>query len=82
MDMTVLERKVRLVTAILNDTNEERFEEMEMFYKNLKKCRRPAEPEPCMYSVEEMKTRLPEIIREFEEGKGVPHETIKRKAVL
>ena len=41
-----------------------------------------SEPEPCMYTVSEIKAKLPAIIKELEEGKGIPHEAIKRKIVI
>lgn len=76
--MTVLERRVHMATAILNDLDDKDFSEMERFFKDLKKRQRP---EPCMYTIEEIKTKLPAIIKELEEGKGIPHEAIKRKAI-
>jgi len=41
--MTVLERKAKLASAILNDIDEDRFAEMEMFYKGLF-CNDPYDP--------------------------------------
>ena len=79
--MTVLERKKRFISALLIDTDEERFVEMEKFYKNLQ-SQSLSDPDPCMYTVGEIRMKIPAIIEELEEGKGIPHEAIKRKIVL
>ena len=76
--MTVLERKARFISAIITDMNDDRFIKTERFYTNLQKCALPIS-EPCMYTVEEVKASLPFIIREFKEGKGVPHEEVMRE---
>ncbi len=74
--MTVLERKkFRLIKAIINDTDEERLSEMEKVYKSLKKKL----PEPCMYTIEEIRESLPEIEKEFAEGKGISHEEVMKE---
>ena len=75
--MTVLERKAHFVSDILNDTDDNRFIEIELFYNNLKN----QQPEPCMYSIEEIRANLPERIKALEDGKGILHEHIKRKVV-
>jgi hypothetical protein len=72
--MTVLERKkFRLIKAIINDTDEKRLSEIEKVYKTPKKKQLP---EPCMYTIEEIRESLPEIEKEFTEGKGIPHEEV------
>ncbi len=75
-DMTVLERKAKLVTAILTDTDDARFAEMEKFYKSLKKKQIS---EPCMYTIEEIRAGLPKIEKEFTEGKGISHEEVMKE---
>jgi len=75
--MTVLERKAHFVSDILNDSDDYRFIEIELIYHNLKN----QQAEPCMYSIEEIRAGLPERIKALEDGKGIPHEQIKRKVV-
>ena len=75
--MTVLERKARFVSDILNDTDNDRFVEIELIYHSLKN----QPPAPCMYSIEEIRAGLPERIKALEDGNGIPHEQIKRKIV-
>ena len=75
--MTVLERKAHFVSDILNDTDNDRFVEIELFYHSLKN--QPVGP--CMYSIEEIRAGLPERVKALDDGKGIPHEQIKRKAV-
>ena len=72
--MTVLERKAKLVAAILNDTNESRFFEIERMYENLSK---PS----FMCSLEELKEGIIQQEKDLEAGKIelIPHEQIKRK---
>ncbi len=77
--MTVLEKKkFKLIRAIMDDTDENRVAEIERMYKNQEK---QYLPEPCMYTIEEIQAGLPERIKALEEGKGIPHESIKRKVV-
>jgi len=75
--MTVLERKARFVSDVLNDTDNDRFVEMELFYHSLKN----QPPEPCMYSIEEIRAGLPERLKSLDDGKGILHEQIQRKVV-
>ena len=75
--MTVLERKAHFVSDILNDSDDFRFIEIELIYNNLKNH----QPEPCMYSIEEIRAGLPERLKALEDGQGIPHEQIKRKVV-
>jgi len=75
--MTVLERKARFVSDILNDTDNDRFIEIELFYHSL--INQPIEP--CLYSIEEIRAGLPERIKALDDGKGIQHEQIKRKVV-
>ena len=80
--MTVLERKARFISAIITDMNEDRFVETEKFYTKLQKCALPIS-EPCMYTVEEIKSSISQQITDFESGviKLIPHEQIERKSV-
>jgi hypothetical protein len=73
--MTVLERKAHFVADILNDADDNRFIEMELFYSGLKN----RTSEPCMYTVEEIRAGLPQRIKALEDGQGIPHEQIRRK---
>ena len=66
--MTVSERKAHFVSDILNDMDENRFFEMELFYYSLKN--QPTDP--CMYTVEELRASLPERLKALEEGRGDP----------
>ena len=75
--MTVLERKAHFVSDILNDIDDNRFIEIELFYSSLKNH----QPEPCMYTIDDIRAGLPERIKALEDGKGIPHEQIKRKVV-
>jgi len=75
--MTVLERKAHFVSDILNDSDDYRFIEIELIYNSLKN----QQTEPCMYSIDEIRAGLPERIKALEDGKGIPHEQIKRKVV-
>ena len=76
--MTVLERKACFVSDILNDTDNDRFVEIELFYHSLKD---QIPPSPCMYTIEEIRAGLPERLKALEDGQGIPHEQIKRKVV-
>ncbi len=77
--MTVLEqKKFRLIRAIMNDTDEKRVSEIEKVYKRLTK---QEENPSFMCSLEELRASLPEIEKEFAEGKYIPHEEMKRKHV-
>jgi len=75
--MTLLERKAHFVSDILNDMDENRFIETELFYRILKN----QQPAPCMYSINEIRSGLPIRIKDLEDDKGIPHEQIKRKMV-
>ena len=63
--MTVLEKKVEMATAILSDIDEIRITEMEKTYKKLYKSRLP---EPCVYSVEELRESVLEFEKELAAG--------------
>jgi hypothetical protein len=78
--MTVLERKARFISAILTDVNEKRFVETERFYRILKK-RNTSQPEPCIYTVEELRASINQQVTDYEAGivELIPHEQIKRK---
>ena len=71
--MSVIEMKVEMATAILSDIDETRITKMKKLYNRLYKTRLP---EPCIYSVEELKESLIEVVKDFEEGKGIPHHEV------
>ena len=71
--MTAIEIKVEMASAILNDIDEIRLTEMKKVFNKLYKTRLP---EPCVYSVEELRESLIEVERDFAEGKGIPHEEV------
>ena len=71
--MTVIELKVEMASAILNDIDEARLAEMKKVYNRLYKSRLP---EPCVYSIEELKESLIEVEKDFAEGKGIPHDVV------
>jgi len=72
--MTALEnRKYSLISAIIEDTNEERVFEIERLYSK----------EPCVYSDDEFRAEVLRRWKDYKSGKiiGVPHEQIKRRIV-
>ena len=73
--MTVLEKKkYKLIRAIMNDTDGKRVAEIERLY----------EPEPCIYSTEELRASVMQRTNDFHNGKMklIPHDQIKRKTVV
>ena len=58
--MTVLEKKVEMATAILADIDEIRIIEMEKAFIKLYK-----RPEPCVYSVDELRACVSEFEKEL-----------------
>lgn len=78
--MTVLERRVRVATAILNDLDERDFSEIEQLFKSLKKRQKP---EPCMYTMEEIRESVMQRKTDFEAGKIdlIPHEQVKKRSI-
>ena len=71
--MTAIELKVEMATAILTDIDEIRLTEMKKVFNKLYKTRLP---EPCVYSIEELKESLIEVEKDFAEGKGIPHDVV------
>ena len=71
--MSVIELKLEMATAILNDIDEVRLSKLSESYKRLYKTRLS---EPCIYSIEELKESLIEVVKDFEEGKGIPHNVV------
>ena len=72
--MTALEnRKYSLISAIIDDANEDRVFEIERLYSK----------EPCVYSDDEFKAEVLRRLQDYKDGKiiGVPHEQIKRRVV-
>ncbi len=79
--MTVLEKKkFRLIRAIINDTDEKRVAEIEKIYKKLSK----QEKLSFMCSLDELRECLDLQEKDLAEGKIelIPHEQLKRKAIL
>jgi len=73
--MTVLEKKkYRIIRAIMNDTDRKRVTEIEKLY----------EPEPCIYSKEELRTSVIRRTNDFYNGNMelIPQEQIQRKIVV
>lgn len=69
----VLERKIKLVKEILDDkTDDEILNKLEKYYYHL------TNP-PCTYTEDEMELRLTVAEKDFEMGKGISHNEIKRK---
>jgi len=64
--MTVLEKKVEMATAILADIDEMRVIEMEKAFIKLYK-----KPEPCVYSVDELRESVSEFENELATGRFV-----------
>ncbi len=70
----VLERKIKLVKEILDDkTSDGMLNSLEKLYQRL------VSNAPCAYSQQEMEERLTVSEKDFEIGRGIPHEQIKRK---
>lgn len=72
--MTVLEkRKYNVIRAIMNDTDTKRVIEIERLYN----------PEPCTYTVEELRTSVMQRTQDFYNGKMelIPHDQMKRKVI-
>ena len=76
--MTVIELKLEMATAILNDIDEIRLTKLKKVYNKLYKTRLP---EPCVYSVEELKESLIEVEKDFAEGKGISSEELRKQYV-
>ena len=76
--MSVIELKLEMATAILNDIDEIRLSELSKFYKKLYKTRLS---DPCIYSVEELQESLIEVERDFEAGKGISSEELRKQYV-
>ena len=73
--MTVLEKKkYNVIRAIMSDTNTERVTEIERLYN----------PEPCIYTSEELRASVMQRTQDFYDGKMelIPHDQIKRKVVI
>jgi len=72
--MTALEnRKYSLISAIIDDANEDRVFEIERLYSQ----------EPCVYSDDEFRAEVLRRLKDYKDGKiiGIPHEQIKKRVV-
>ena len=72
--MTALEdRKYYVISALIDDNNEDRVFEIERLYSQ----------EPCVYSDDEFRTEILRRLKDYKSGKiiGIPHEHIKRRVV-
>ena len=73
--MTVLEKKkYNVIRAIMNDTNTRRITEIERLYN----------PEPCIYTAEELRVSVKQRTQDFYDGKMglISHDQMKRKVVV
>ena len=73
--MMVLEKKkYKVIRAIMNDTDRRRVTEIERLY----------EPEPCIYSTEELRASVMQRTSDFYSGQMelISHDQIKRKVVI
>ena len=72
--MTILERRKRFVQSVMNDTDEV-FIKLERAYKRISK------PEPCMFTVDELRESVAKFEKDLAEGnvKGISHEEMKKK---
>jgi DNA polymerase III sliding clamp (beta) subunit (PCNA family) len=73
--MTAIEsRKIDLISAIIDDQNEDRVFEIERLYSQ----------EPCVYSDDELKATVFRRLNDYDDGKtvGIPHNQMKRKIVV
>ena len=73
--MTVLEKKkFKVIRSIMNDTDSKRITEIERLY----------EPEPCIYTAEELRASVMQRTNDFYNGKMelIAHDQIKRKVVI
>ena len=73
--MTVLEKKkYKIIRAIMNDTDTRRVTEIERLYN----------PEPCIYTDEELRTSVMQRTQNFYNGKMelISHDQMKRKVVV
>jgi hypothetical protein len=62
--MTIAERKIRLATTILNEADEDVFDDLEF-------------SEPSAEEIAEMRRKAMEAYEEFKVGKTVSHEKVK-----
>ena len=74
--MSVIEMKVEMAAAILSDIDEARIAKMKKLYNRLYNTRLS---DPCIYSVEELQESLIEVERDFEEGKGISSEELRKQ---
>ena len=70
--------KVEMAAAILSDIDEARIAKMKKLYNRLYNTRLS---DPCIYSVEELQESLIEVERDFEEGKGISSEELRKQYV-
>jgi hypothetical protein len=76
--MTVLERKVRFVRAILDeDIDENNLHDLEVLFAVVSK-----QKSPCQYSVEELNSRAEQGIKDAEAGLGKSMEEMRKKYPL
>ena len=71
--MTVLERRARFIQSVMNDTDEV-FIKLERVYERISK------PNPCMFTVDELRNSVTKFEKDLEEGnvKGVSHKEMKK----
>ena len=71
--MTVLERKAIFIQSVMNDTDE-------VFNKLEKAYQRISNPEPCMFTVDELKSSVEAFEKDLAESniKGISHKQMKK----
>jgi len=71
--MTVLERKAKFIQSVMNDTDD-------AFIKLEKAYQRISNPEPCMFTIDELKESVEAFEKDLAERdiKGVSHEKMKK----
>lgn len=69
-------KKAELIKYIINIDNEEILNRLDAILIGLTEKKRP-----CSYTADEIKAGVSEAIAEYEAGKGISHEEIKRKSI-
>ena len=70
--MTVLDRKAKFIQSVMNDSDD-------VFIKLEKAYLRISNPEPCMFTIDELKESVESFEKDLSESKikGVSHEKMK-----
>ncbi|MCD7971137.1 MAG: hypothetical protein LUG18_00490 [Candidatus Azobacteroides sp.] len=73
---TFSERKTELINTVLNDTDEQRFEELEFYFHLLY---RKEINSSCQYSVEELRDKYDNAVKQVKAGEVLTHEEVKNR---